>query len=323
MEIKLTDKKISNYIKGIAAVCIMLGHYTQSFPWYINVLFPGNLYVALFFFYSGYGLNYSFNKNSNYLSGFIAKKLTGVYLPFVAAESVYTIAVCIISQSFNAVDFLLNCSGVVLLNTTLWYVIELIVIYAIFYLQKKFLNNKKSIIIWALCFLSFIILGVLKDIGPWWYISTSAFFMGYYYELFEKVYNYILKNKLFSLMFAAAFFAVYAAGSYFSVTQTNLFGIKYTYFIVLLQLIAAPLFIIFIMIVVQKINTVREIKLLSVLGGISYEIYLWHMFFYMIVCLIIESPVLSLLVSLAATIFASVAFCGIRQKICNKKRRQL
>lgn len=323
MKINLVERKTSGYLKGIAAVFIMLGHFVEGFPWYIQMLFSGNLWVALFFFYSGYGLNYSYNNKKDYLKDFIPKKLIGVYCPFLLAETAYTVAACFINHKFNAVDFILGCFGLVLNNSTLWYVAEIIVIYALFYVQKKVFNNKQSVVLWIIAFLAFMIIGVFKDIGPWWYVSTSAFFMGYYFDDLKKVYDYILKHKIWTVLISIAFLVLYAASSFFSITKTSLMGIKYTYFIVLIELVIVPFFIFFMMSAVQLFDIGKESKFLSVLGNFSYEIYLWHMFSFLIVGLFAENKIIRLVVSLVLT-FAVAALSGkFRNLICNKKVRSL
>lgn len=42
--------KNSMCIRGIAAICIMLGHYLSSFPWYVGAWFHGFLWVGIFSF---------------------------------------------------------------------------------------------------------------------------------------------------------------------------------------------------------------------------------------------------------------------------------
>lgn len=318
MEINLIERKTSGYLKGIAAIFIMLGHFLNV-PWYFQIFFSGNLWVALFFFYSGYGLNYSYNNKIDYLKDFIPKKLLGVYCPFFIAETAYTVADCLINHKFHAVDFILGCFGAVLNNTTLWYVVEIIAIYALFYVQKKIFNNKKSVVLWIAAFLAFLMIGVLKDIGPWWYVSTFPFFMGYYFDDLKKLFDYILKKKIMSALVVIAFFVLYAACNFFSITQTSLFGVKHTYFIVLIELIIAPFFIVFMMIVTQLVPLNKESKLLSALGSISYEIYLWHMFSFLIVGTFTENSVIKVLASLVITFAAAALFGKFRNLLCRKK----
>jgi len=319
MKINLVERKTTDYLKGIAAIFIMLGHFIEGCPWYILIFFSGNLWVALFFFFSGYGLEYSYSNKKDYLNKFIPKKLFSVYVPFFIAETVYTVTWCIINHEFNAVNFVLGCFGAVLKNTTLWYVSEIIVIYALFYAEKKlFKNNKKSVLFWIIAFLAFMIFGVFKDIGPWWYVSTFAFFMGYYFNELKNVYEYILKNKALSALISIAFFALYAACNFFSITQTSLMGIRYTYFVVCIELVIVPFFILFIMSITQLIHSDKRLNALSALGSMSYEIYLWHMFSYLIIGLFTENFILKIVLSVTLTFVFAVLFCKIRIAICKK-----
>lgn len=77
-------------MKGVAAICIMLSHLISS-PKPLTILFYGPLWVGVFFFYSGYGLYTKVNE-PDYLNGFLLKKAKKIYLPFLLAESAYTLS---------------------------------------------------------------------------------------------------------------------------------------------------------------------------------------------------------------------------------------
>ena len=263
--------KNSMCIRGIAAICIMLGHYLSSFPWYVGAWFHGFLWVGIFFFYSGYGLRISVEYKENYLEKFWNHKIKNVFLPYMLAAGAATL--------FYSDKYKLPWYKIVIgpligyrYNTTLWYVVELFFLYIIFYIVYKY-RPKALEIIMGICYFVFVIMGVFFDIGTWWYISTSAFLMGIMYKNYIDIfYTLLRKIKLYiNLIFALLY----------SVIVLNQAGIlklpwKETYIITLIQMIMIPLFVLVIWNMDIRFEGVWQ-NILNSLGKISYEIYLWHM----------------------------------------------
>lgn len=308
--IKFVDINISNCIRGIAAIFIMLGHYFADYPWYITIFFSGHLWVAVFFFFSGYGLKYSYLNKDNYLDNFIWKKFKQIYLPFLFAESVYTISSAIISESIsitNVYNIALSCLGLRLSNDSLWYIIEILVIYLLFYFSKKLLKNRLlSECIWIPLYLVFLVFAVLKDIDTCWYISTVAFLLGYYYDLLYKLFYRFTQNNILKILTVLLFTAIYALTKYYSYTKSTIGPIPYTYVVTLLNLMSAPIFIIFCIVICNFIKDGFKIGFLfKILGNISYEIYLWHMCIFMLVKLTDINLTFQIVISFLLTIMLS------------------
>ena len=135
---KFLHKEVSVAIKGIAALGIMLGHYvTADMSWILHRIFSGELWVGIFFFFSGYGLYKSKLCKKNYLDGFVKNKIVSIYLPFFLAESFFTLCVLLVEKQFSIYSFIVGSLGLHLYNGVLWYVIELILINAIFLILCK------------------------------------------------------------------------------------------------------------------------------------------------------------------------------------------
>ncbi len=308
--IKFVDINISNCIKGIAAIFIMLGHYVMDYPWYITMFFSGHLWVAVFFFFSGYGLKYSYQNKHNYLNNFILKKAKQIYLPFFIAESVYAVSLALISKSIsisNIYNLLLSCLGLRLSNGSLWYVVEILVIYFVFYLSKKLLKNRLlSEGIWIPLYLAFLLFAVLNDIDTCWYISTLTFLIGYYYDLLYKFLYRFTKDTVLKALTVLLFTVIYSLTKYYSYTHSSIGSIPYTYVVTFLNLISAPLFISFCIVICSFIKDSFKIGiLLKILGNISYEIYLWHMCVFMLVNLIEINSIFRIIISFLLTLVLS------------------
>lgn len=308
----------------------MFGHYFQTFPWFITMFFAGNLWVAVFFFYSGYGLKASLLNKPDYLKGFVSKKLLQIYVPFLIAEGAYTIAktvgengIGILKQMpFEAATYI-NVLGLKLSNGTLWYVIELLVIYAIFYITGSLFKNKKVCEwVFIVLYVVFVLLCVFKDIGTWWYVSTVTFIFGYMYDKLNNVINKLLNNQILTAIIVAVFVILYSMQKYFSYTQASFLSFKYTYIVVALNFVLAPIFVYALIAFTQKVNVKNHNKIFVFFGNISYEIYLWHMFVFNIVKNILDNLVISVFVASVLTIIVSFLMSKVRLSLCKIRAKQ-
>ena len=285
------EKEVSNKIKGIAALCVMLSHYFNR-----NEIVPplcmisdGALWVGIFFLFSGFGLERSYQRKDNYLEGFFRKKIVKIYLPFLLAETVYTLAALYKGEKLSLIEVILGCSGILLKNTVLWYVWHILGCYIIFAVVKKWVTEKWQSGLWMVLYIGYLGLCVLLDVGNWWYISTFPFLMGLWIaghqEQFEKG---IAKRKgLLTILFWGLFALLQLA-------EYGIWVFPYIptgFWITGIRLCLSPVLVMWMAMVMnelshkenksktaQKRNPVKRAGdvVLSGLGQISYEIYLWH-----------------------------------------------
>ena len=149
------SKNTSLVLKGIASMFIMMSHIIVDCPFWVKKLFPGNLWVSVFFFYSAYGLIFSVKNKSHYINRFLSRKFFQIYLPFFVAESSYTLLLLFKGNQMSFVDVVLGCLGLKLSNGSLWYVIEIIVIYLLFYIWVRFLHLKHKWL-WIIFYVAFV-----------------------------------------------------------------------------------------------------------------------------------------------------------------------
>lgn len=308
--LQITDKKIGNVLRGIAALGVMLGHLTYMLPWYIHRLFPGELFVGLFFFFSGYGLYVSLTKK-DYLSGFLKKKIVKIYLPFLLAESVYTILILSTKQEFTLSSFILGSLGIRLYNKVLWYVVELLLINILFFFISKFatrLPKRRIIVTWIILYSFFLLIDVALDIDTCWYLSTSAFLIGVVAALDKAV------LKVLTIGSGGAICALFIVGYCGLCFITNIKNAPPSYIpinllVTAIELFLVPLFVLSVAFLVQHINVPHGIKsLLSSIGFISYEIYLWHIPVFFVMKSFISNSYLLILSTILLTIVLSSLF---------------
>ncbi len=193
------DYSVMKNLQGFAAMGVILHHVTQTVTQYgrfnkglINVMVDaGVFFTALFFFCSGYGLVTSLLQKEDYLNGFLKKRLPAVVVPFYVCNLLFILVSLAAGARPKPLELVLYLSGFVMLNDQMWFIVELAVLYVIFYLCfRKGKNDELPL--WKMAVALAVMTGVslllghdgLPDsqglwfFGEWWYNTTWTFFVG-------------------------------------------------------------------------------------------------------------------------------------------------
>ena len=293
------DIKTKMIASGIAAIGIVLSHTLPVSFWPSLRYFTfGYLFVGVFFFYSGYGLAFSVCNKKNYLGSFIHKKIVNIYIPFVIAQLLYFLMAYLLGIESFSWKCILSLFGFGLINPVLWYVIEIILLYIMFFISEKLklYSDLYYIVLISIFVLLLVILDIKYNIGTKCYISTFEFSIGFIVGN-ERTSSKI-KTQIFKFLYGSkrqlALMTFIIAGIIIINSNANILDtflgdkiIKTTYFVVALQILGGVLFVpVFISLIcsVQKLFNEKSImnELLVTTGHISYEIYLLHMIFKML-----------------------------------------
>jgi len=308
-QVVIFDKNKSVSLRGVAALCVMLGHITSLYPWYIQRLFPGELCVGLFFFFSGYGLYKSYSeRGQSYLTGFWWKKFRTIYLPFLYAETFMTLSVLIVNSNISFTELVLGATGIHLYNSALWYIIELLIINFLFWCFAKFfkLSQRAELVrVWILAYICFLTLGVLTGIGTWWYISSSGFLLGALACNKEHIIKKIISNN-WSFHVCFLFIIIYLLSLYLSKCGESVFNLPTNYILTAITMILVPLFIYTCAVLFQHVKKVGGV--FHYLGIMSLEIYLWHIPVFYLVKIITSDRLMIILLTVFITIIISALF---------------
>lgn len=291
----------SRAIQGFAAVAIIIHHLTQEIApnaGILNIFSEfGVLFVAIFFFFSGYGLYTSLKTKKDYLKDFLKKRLTAVLIPLYVCILIFMLSACMQGHSYSLPEFLATISGWLLINSHMWYIIEITILYIAFYIIYSLISNRKvATTVMALFVLlltiSSLLLGHGQDLsskywfmGEWWYNTTFAFVLGIVVsqnktklESFAKKYYKFLLPLFIALTIGFYFLTNYALNNF---SYWNEYpghpGYTEKFICLSVQLPWVLFFVTSLILIMLKVRFYN--KPLKFLGSISLELYLIHNLF--------------------------------------------
>ena len=297
--------KQAKLIQASACLGILLHHLTQSVTNYaflpqmpITILnFCGFLFTAIFFFFSGYGLLTSLQNKPGYLSTFLQRRLVAVLVPFWIINALGVVLLAAgYGISYTWKDALSDIFGLTLVNSNGWFIIEIVVLYIVFFvLFSLFRNRDLALVLLCIFTVLLIVFASLRghDVngvksswfkGEWWYNSTIAFPFGLLFARFrERLIAFFNRRYPVKLLIVASLFVVLFILSVITVSR---YGYYHTMTIhakrdetitLISQSAAATFFVLLVVLLNMKITLGNRV--LSYIGGIAMELFLVHGYF--------------------------------------------
>lgn len=153
--------------------------------WSANI---GVYLIGFFFFCSGYGLIVSLHTKENYLQGFMVKRVLIVLVPFFICNYAYMFVELLLVNRYPMHELIAAFFGIVLLNSQMWFAVEIMLLYLVFFVLFKHIKNEKiGIIIMTALIMIVTLLAMMwfkgeKPTkwfsGEWWYNTTPLFIIG-------------------------------------------------------------------------------------------------------------------------------------------------
>lgn len=281
----------------------------------VDGLFPvrggGYLFVGVFFFYSGYGLKKSIRNNPHYLDGFLRKKIANIYFPFLIAEICYTLLTAYYNNDYTGL--ILRCVGFQLSNSMLWYVVEILAMYILFYLFEK---RHVPMIGYGIVWIIFSAFASITDLGSWWYVSSPCFIFGLVCGKYEEKIK-VIKGKRRKIGIFCIFLATDFLHRIIAEYKIGFHGIPSTYICVALMIVAVLLFVAALLTIVG--GRTSKFRLSEIIGNNSYYIYLWHGFFICLYSHYIRDSKLVAICVVATTMLFSLLYGRIKESVSYKK----
>lgn len=151
----------------------------------------GQLIVALFLFYSGYGVMMSFRrKGESYLKSYPKSRLLSTLVNFDIAVCCYVLLAWIMGRPAGFSKIALSMIGWDSVGNSNWYIFVILSCYLVFYLVFKVVRDRYflgSILVGALVLIGMLILHDVKDAH--WYNTMLVFPAGVFYACYAEVLN--------------------------------------------------------------------------------------------------------------------------------------
>lgn len=321
-------QNLCTVVKFIAALLVINGHLflfggnNTELCRFMNL---GTCCVGLFFFFSGYGLTYSYaTKGNAYLKNFFNRRLVCLLLPLVTA---YIIALPV----YTLINGPIHIST--LLSTLLWggpylkfswFVSEITVVYLLYFIAMKS-GGTRIAKLTRLTLLIVVLMGVLFATSqPLWYsVSLPGFILGIWYCEFEKSILSRITNTRICLTLLVSFLIWLICWQWNSFGAVYLPEYRYAVVASFLSVIFFTTFIIWILLSVNEVRAHRQ-------GGVIssfYEIYLNQNVIFIIVSTITTTFFQYWCLSLILIVMLAVVMHQINNRLSSyyprKKKKEL
>ena len=272
-ETKYMSKEYTNCMRGIFAILVVIHHlyqYSGLFRGtYIGVILQlfGFVSVAMFFFFSGYGLMLSADKK-NYIEHFFRKRFLPLYCFYVFLIVLYSVWTIIIenSISFGKVIQSFFFGGTIVTNG--WYLQATFVTYLLYYFVfRVFKSPKMRIIFFSIGILAYCVICRLLELGINWYQTIPCVVLGLIFMANKKKIDALFRKYswiifiMCSMLFAGCFVLS-------SVSKVDvIFDMLYSLFFVCAMITLSYML---------SNTVIINNKLMTLVGKYSLEIYVAH-----------------------------------------------
>lgn len=166
--------------------------------------FIGQWIVAMFLFYSGYGVMESIQKKGyGYISTLPSKRILTTLVNFDIAVILFAIVSLFIPNNYTIKDYILSFTGWESIGNSNWYIFVIMLCYLITYLSFRNYTAKNiyrhagalgCIILFVVLFLS-----ILKP--SWWYDTMLCFAAGVFYSVFRHGIEAVAKRYYWQTLY--------------------------------------------------------------------------------------------------------------------------
>lgn len=329
----------SKGLLGFCAAGIMLHHMSQTIFFAgedTGILYfmvdIGVCFVGMFFFFSGYGLYSSLRDKPDYLKGFLRRRLPAVLIPFYMCNFVFILGSYLCGFEFHKGELWKYLTGVILMNSQMWYIVEIFILYLLFYVVFRLVRNRNAAcILYGVCVFAMMFLSLLLGHdnttptqglwfhGEWWYNATALIWVGILFARWEKqILGIVRKYYVMVLFVMVCLTAFFYRRTMYMLQHTGYWyeWEGYAGYREKLQTLGIQgLFVFFVVmtviVILQKIEFGN--KIMRFLGSIALELYLIHNLF--ILYLPIRNRVFFIMGVYAASIVTAWILHFIDQKL--------
>lgn len=229
------SREMTASINGYFLTTVFMTHLIQYMPesiydsldfMYIEVNRAlGQLIVAMFLFYSGYGVMESLRHKKGYISSFPKRRLLPFFVNFEIAAVIYLFVSCATNQTPTFWYALKGFIAWESLGNSNWYVFAILYLYVVTYIvfrireTKWFCKMPLWFAVFGIVFLSGIYILWMRHAGKggWWYDTILCYSAGMFFALGRETFEKWLSRKrshlryLLCLIGTAAVFSIFYA----------------------------------------------------------------------------------------------------------------
>ncbi len=257
----------SYYMKGVAAMLIVVAHYSAySCTLYAGIVFRllgklGRYGVAIFFMLSGYGLEKTCKLYEGSHFGFLMRRLKHIYLPYIFVQTFLLIVILGEKQQIRH-SLISVYSGI-----QHWYIFELIILSFIFFVSLLFKSTVKKMVFITSAISVMNIIFWHFGFDEFWYLSNYCFVLGML--IYNKMIIVVRKSILWMGLLFTAFFTTVAI---YVFTENGMFHC-------LFKILAALLFVSVFLNIYEPFRIQLPCKnILKEIGKYSLFVYVIHLF---------------------------------------------
>ena len=199
----------TNYIKGIFVILILYSHgkgYIALDKTYLDAPYTamqnhiGQMVVALFLFYSGYGIMEQIKKRRfDYIKTIPAKRFPNLLLNFDIAVCFYLILWLALGKTLTLKQIVFSLTAWDGVGNSSWYIFMTFALYIITFISFaliKFVKNEKADIVFIII-LSVLSFHYTKIKDGFWYNTAFLYVLGFWYSYFKNIIEKVLmKNDM-------------------------------------------------------------------------------------------------------------------------------
>ena len=258
-------------LRGVMAVLIVLHHLSQNRDGGLILLALKNVgvpCVALFLFFSGYGLHRSALTKKNYAPTILKRRIPSVLVPYLILVVLYWLANGLMGTSYPLSQVLLSLVNGKPVVTYSWYILCILVFYANYWLSLRLFSARlramalyhgASVLVW-------VFLCKALGYGEYWYNATISFPLGILWAQYEQRLSHWLQKRYFAALTLSAI--LFAAGYVLA-----LMGLKRDVYVSAFWTACLGC-IAFVVLLMMKCGLGNPV--LRFLGQISFELYGIH-----------------------------------------------
>jgi membrane-bound acyltransferase YfiQ involved in biofilm formation len=218
--------------------------------------------VALFFFYSGYGLMYSKRNKPDYMNNFLKQRFCSILIPYLIVVAIYSVVKYFYADISISYIFKSYFEGFPIANNS-WFIVSILMLYFLFWLSFGVIKNW---IPFAVVFTILFFWAIVDNNFIYWSYPIVSFPLGMLWARYKKqIDDFIFKNYNKSLIVILLLTLIFFFGEKL---------VKIQAISIVLFVLSIIFFTVLCMLVLMKL-TLKNV-LLDFVSVYSFEMYMIH-----------------------------------------------